>query len=171
MPEKESQPERRRVGADLIIPVVGTVYAIYYVASVWDFPAEAQRSGLFLASLLIFLCLLLFLRTGLALARGTAVWDFGMVLGPEKGRAARFGFFLLILVYLAVVRWSGFTLTTMGFLFGASLLAGIGSARKAAIFAVLTSLVGYVFFILILSTRFPRGPFENLMTAVGLPWS
>ena len=47
---------RRQVGSDLIIPVAGIAYAVYYVYSVWDFPPEAQRSGFFLAGLLVAPC-------------------------------------------------------------------------------------------------------------------
>ena len=42
MPERD---QKTPVGADLIIPVAAAAYAVYYVASVADFPFEAQISG------------------------------------------------------------------------------------------------------------------------------
>ncbi|WP_114965688.1 tripartite tricarboxylate transporter TctB family protein [Alkalilacustris brevis] len=168
---EENKPARKRVGADLLIPVVGTLYAGYYVYSVWDFPPEAQRSGFFLAALLVGLCVILFLRTALLHFAGRAEWEFSSLLGPREGRMGRIGFVALIFAYLLVVRHAGFTLTTFAFLFAGSLLGGIGSLRKAAIFAFVTAISGWLFFIVILGTRFPRGPFENLVTMVVATWN
>lgn len=152
------------VGADLIIPVAASVYAIYYVYSVWDFPPEAQRSGIFMASLLLCLSTLFFLRTVVRLKRGTARWDFVSVLGSVEGRSGRLAFFGLILGYLLIVSWGGFTLTTFLFLFTGSYVAGLRPWRKAVLFAAGGALGGWLFFIVILQTRFPRGPFEELVS-------
>ncbi len=160
----------QKVGADLIIPVMASLYAIYYVASVWDFPPEAQRSGLFLASMLLVLSGLFFLRTIWRVTRGNAEWEFSSVLGPREGRARRGGFVLLIVGYLLIVQWGGFTLTTFLFLFFGSMLAGLSPMRKAAIFAAVAALAGWIFFIVLLRTRFPRGPFEDFIAWVAQSW-
>lgn len=167
----ETKPDRKRVGSDLILPVVGICYAIYYVASVWDFPVEARRSGLFLAGMLIVLCLLFFLRTAVQALRGRVEWEFTVLLGPVEGRWHRLGFLLLIGAYLLFVRTLGFTLSTFMFLLVGSLLAGIPGIRRALVFASTASILGYLFFIQLLGTRFPRGPFEHLVTALVSPWS
>ncbi len=161
----------KRVGADLIIPVTATLYAIYYVASVWDFPPEAQRSGMFLAVLLIGLSTLFFIRTAIQLLRGHAEWEFSSVFGPREGRARRAAFFGLIIAYIFVVPWGGFTLTTFLFLLFGSMLAGLSPVRKAAIFAAVASIGGWLFFIVLLKTRFPRGPFEELVAWMIQPWT
>ena len=160
----------KKVGADLIIPVIATLYAVYYVASVWDFPPEAQRSGMFLAALLIGLSVLCFIRTAVQFMRGRAEWEFSSVLGPREGRGRRGAFFALIIGYLFVVPWGGFTLTTFLFLLVGSILAGLSPVRKAAIFAAIASLGGWFFFIFLLGTRFPRGPFEEFVTWVAKLW-
>lgn len=167
----ETKPDRKRVGSDLILPVVGTCYAIYYVASVWDFPVEARRSGLFLAGLLIILCSLFFLRTAIQALRGKVEWEFTALLGPREGRLQRFGFLVLIGAYLMFVQTLGFTISTFLFLLIGSLLAGIPGLRKALVFSAVASILGYLFFIQLLGTRFPRGPFEQLVTALVSPWS
>jgi hypothetical protein len=164
-------PDRKQVGSDLIIPVAGIAYAIYYVYSVWDFPAQAQRSGLFLASLLVGLCLILFIRIGFQLAQGRLEWEFTALLGPPEGRMRRLGFVALIAAYLLTVRTLGFTLTTFAFLFLGSLLAGLNSVRRAAVFAASAALAGWLFFIVLLGTRFPRGPFEALVAQVVSLWN
>lgn len=167
----ENRRSLKRVGADLIIPVTATMYAVYYVASVWDFPPEAQRSGLFLAALLIGLSTLFFIRTAVQLIRGRAEWEFTSVLGPRDGRGRRAAFFGLIIAYLFVVQWGGFTLTTFLFLFFGSMLAGLSPVYKAALFAGLASIGGWLFFIVLLKTRFPHGPFEELVTWVTQLWT
>lgn len=162
---------KKPVGADLIIPVAASLYALYYVASVWDFPPEAQRSGIFLAAMLLLFSGLFFVRVGLMAVRGQARWDFSAVLGPTERRLHRAGFLGLIFVYLFVVEWGGFTLTTFAFLFAGSWLAGLRPAGKAALFAAVAALGGWLFFVVVLGTRFPVGPFERLVAMVPTPWS
>ncbi|MEH6738771.1 MAG: tripartite tricarboxylate transporter TctB family protein [Sulfitobacter sp.] len=161
---------KKKVGADLIIPVLASLYAIYYVASVWDFPPEAQRSGIFLASLLLFLTSLFLIRTVVRVVQNRLEWEFASVLGPREGRDRRLGFFLLIIGYLLIVQWGGFTLTTFLFLLFGSMLAGLTPFRKAVLFAGVSSLGGWLFFIVILGTRFPRGPFEKFVTWATQSW-
>lgn len=161
---------RKQVGSDLIIPVAGIAYAIYYVYSVWDFPPEAQRSGFFLAGLLVTLSLIFFARIGILALRGRVEFEFDALLGPPQGRLRRLGFLALIGAYLLTVQTLGFTLTTFAFLFIGSILAGLESIRRAAIFAATAAIGGWLFFIVLLGTRFPLGPFEALMNLVVSSW-
>lgn len=166
----DTTSDRKQVGSDLIIPVFGIAYAIYYVYSVWEFPPEAQRSGLFLAGLLVFLCVLFFLRLALTIMRGNAEFEFTALLGPSEGRKGRLGFVALIAAYLLTVQTLGFTLSTFSFLFLGSMLAGLKSVRSAATFAAIAAISGWLFFIVLLGTRFPLGPFEALMAQVVSLW-
>ena len=167
-PEKGS---RRTFGADLILPVAASLYAIYYVASVWDFPPEAQRSGFVLAGLLLFLTTLYFIRTAIRAKSGT--WDFEIasILGPREGRTNRMIFFGLVLGYGAVAPWGGFTLTTFLFLAAGSYVAGLRPLRRALIFAAVTAIAGWLFFIVLLGTRFPEGPFEQIVSWIASLWN
>lgn len=167
----EDPKEARRYGADLVLPAAASLYAVYYVASVWSFPPEAQRSGLFLAGLLLTLTSLFFVRTAIGALRGGWRFDPSPLLGPYDGRSARLAFVALILVYLALVRLGGFTLTTFGFILLSSLVAGLRPVWRAAIFASVAALGGWLFFIVLLGTRFPEGPFERLMHAVMSAWT
>ncbi len=166
----DKSPDRKQVGSDLIIPVAGICYAIYYVSSVWSFPAEAQRSGFFLAGLLVSLCLIFFIRIGVQMARGRVDWEFTALLGPEQGRWRRLGFVALIGAYLLTFQALGFTLATFAFLFIGSILAGLTSVRRAASFAAIAAISGWLFFIVLLGTRFPLGPFEALVAQVVALW-
>lgn len=163
--------EKKRAGADLVIPVGASLYAVYYIASVWDFPAEAQQSGIFLAGLLLGLSALFFAKTAVTLARGQARWDFSALLGAHGGRRARFAFAGLTVAYIFVVPYGGFTLTTFVLVFLGSLLAGLRSLRRALVFATVVALSGWLFFIVALGTRFPRGPFEQLVSLAAASWN
>src|SRR3546814_14586840 len=85
-----SQNDQSKVpgGADLIIPVAAGAYAIYYVYSVWDFPFEAQISGLALAGLVCALVLAYFARTALDVLRGRQSLGFGSLSDSRKLRSA-----------------------------------------------------------------------------------
>lgn len=165
----DDDKRRPRYGADLILPVVASLYAIYYMASVWDFPLEAQMSGMFLAGLLLTLTTLFFLRTWLRARSGGWRFELGSVLGRREGRLERLAFVALTAVYPFVVGWGGFGLTTFAFVLCGALLAGLRPLKRAVGFAALAAVGGWLFFIVLLDARFPEGPFERLAEAI-LPW-
>lgn len=151
---------------ELIIPVTGSLYAVYYIVSVWNFPFQAQLSGVVLAGLFLFFALLFFLRTFGQIVTNRFDWRMAGLLGPTQEHRARAGFLVLVFGYLYLVPWGGFTLTTFVFLLVGSYLSGLRPWSKALIFAAVGAIGGWVFFILILGTRFPQGPFEQLVTVV-----
>lgn len=162
-----SQHETRKpVGADLIIPVVAALYAIYYVWSVRDFPFEAQFSGLTLAALLGLLTLIYFVRVAVGFARGRYSLGSGLLLGPRSGRMARLAFVALIVAYILVIPYLGFTLTTFAFLTASFVVSGARPLWRPICVAAAASLVGWLFFIVLLETRFPEGPFERAAEAL-----
>lgn len=151
---------RRPVGADLILPICAVAYAIYYVYSVREFPFEAQISGLLLAGLLGLLSALYFLRVAIGVARRRYSLAAGAWLGPRASILPRFVFMLLIVAYILAVPWLGFTLTTFAFLAASFLVLGARPIGRAIAVAALAALGGWLFFIMLLGTRFPTGPFE-----------
>ena len=162
----ENKSDARPVGAELILPVCAAVYALYYVWSVWDFPAEAQLSGIMLAGLLLSLVALYMVRLLRGFAVGKFSMGFGEFFGPQQSRFGRAMFFCLMLVTLLLVRWLGFTLTTFGFLFSSFLVLGVRPLSRALLIAGIGALTGWFFFIFLLGTHFPEGPFERLIEAV-----
>lgn len=161
----------RRFGADLILPVGASLYAIYYVASVWDFPPEAQQSGLFLAGLLLTLSALFFVRTAFAALRERWVFDLSPVLGPVEGRRGRALFVAIAVAYPFLAPFLGFTLGTFVVMALGAWVNGLRPARKAVLFGAGGALAGWLFFIVLLGTRFPEGPFERLVGWVIASWS
>ncbi|MGJ3264693.1 MAG: tripartite tricarboxylate transporter TctB family protein [Salinarimonas sp.] len=93
------------------------------------------------------------------------------MLGPIEGRGGRIGFLALVVAYVFVVSRGGFTLTTFVFVLLASLLAGRRPVGRALAFAAVAALSGWLFFIVLLGTRFPRGPFEHLVSWLVASWT
>ncbi|MGQ7793859.1 hypothetical protein ACUN0C_15740 [Faunimonas sp. B44] len=158
--------KKKAVGADLIIPLAGAAYAIYYVWSVRDFPREAQTSGMILAGMLLLLVFLYLVRVAVGLGAGRYSLGLGNFLGPKETRAARGIFFLLLLVSAYLIGSAGFTLTTFAFLSLSFIVLGIRPIWRALAIAAAAALIGWLFFIVLLGTRFPVGPFEQFMRSV-----
>lgn len=163
---QEQERTKKPVGADLILPVCAAAYAIYYVWSVHEFPMEAQLSGLILAGMLLLLVGLYFIRVALGLSAGRYGLGVGSFFGPSNSLRGRAIFFVLMLVTLVVIPWLGFTLTTFAFLLLSFLALGVRPVSRALTVAGIGALTGWFFFILLLGTRFPEGPFERSVQAV-----
>lgn len=157
---------RKPVGADLIIPIAAGAYAIYYVLSVRSFPWQAQMSGMILAGLMLLLVLIYMARVAIGLRRGRYTMGFGDFFGAPASRASRAIFVALIVAYIFAVPYLGFTLTTFAFLALSFHVAGARPVGRALLTAGLAALGGWFFFIVLLNTRFPKGPFEQLMGAI-----
>src|SRR5690606_1362464 len=155
--------ERVRL-VDLIIPVSAVVYAIYYVVSVRDFPFQAQITGLLLGSLLGPLCTVFFIRfVWQARRSGIRIGWIDLIGEPSIG-LKRLIFAGLILLSISAVPWGGFTLTTFVFLVASFHLLGVRPLTRVLVTAATAAIAGWLFFIVLLGARFPRGPFELLMS-------
>ena len=159
-----SEPNRRLRLADLIIPIAAVAYAIYYIASVRTFPFQAQMTGLLLGSIIGILCIVFFGRFA------WEAWHSGIrsgwedLFGDKTIGPRRAAFAGLILLSIVAAPWGGFTLTTFLFLLASLTLMGVRPLARALIVATVASIAGWLFFIVLLGTRFPRGPFEQLMS-------
>ena len=162
----QQNTRKKPVLADLILPVGAAAYAIYYVVSVRDFPFEAQLSGMVLAGLLCFLVLVFLVRTMIGLNRGRLYLGLGDFFGPPETAPRRLIFLLLIIGYVVAVPWLGFTLTVFAFLGLAFVVVGVRPWRRGLIVAGAAALVGWLFFVVLLDTHFPEGPFERAVGAL-----
>ena len=162
----EKDRPRKPVGADLILPACAAAYALYYVWSVHEFPLEAQLSGAILACMLLLLVAIYFVRVALGFFAGKYSLGLGDFFGPPASLKRRAVFFFLMLGTLVVVPWLGFTLTTFTFLSISFLVLGVRPVSRALSVAGIGALTGWLFFIVLLDTNFPEGPFERLVQAV-----
>ncbi|MCJ8145033.1 hypothetical protein MKI84_19090 [Ancylobacter sp. A5.8] len=163
---KDQRDARVATGADWIIPILGAVFATYYLISIKDLDWEAKVSGVFCAVVLFLLIGIFALRTVIGLARGTHYVEWRSLYESRKLGSVRATLFLLTVASVAAIPYAGFTLSTFGYLFLCFLVLQKMPARRAALIAGSLALFGFVLFILILRTAFPQGPFERLFFAL-----
>ena len=158
------KPEPRVIGGELIIPVAALALTIYYFTTIIDVPWSAQVSAFFIGAILILLIMVFFTRTVLALRRGEISLRIGEILEPVSFIPRRIALAALTIGYIVFIGWGGFTLTTFVFLALATLVLNEGR-RKGLIFtlAAVFAIGGWLLFIVAFDTRFPTGPFEQLM--------
>ncbi len=156
--------EPRGIGGELIIPVAALAFTVYYFITILDVPWTAQVSAFFVGAILILLLLIFFIRTALSLHRGEVSLRVGEILEPVLFVPRRIALLALTIGYVLLIQWAGFTLTTFVFLVLAMLLLNEG--RRKGLILILSAVFaigGWLLFIVAFETRFPAGPFEQLM--------
>ena len=157
----------RASGGELIIPIAGLIFTIYYFSTIWNSPWEAQVAAFFVGSILIVLILLFIAQTVGNLLRGKTQLDFSPLIHPIGLNLKRLALFGLTLGYILLIGHLGFTITTFLFLSGAILLLAKPKRPVLQIgIAAVMALAGYMLFIVAFAVRFPRGPFEELMRGI-----
>ncbi|MCZ6609948.1 MAG: hypothetical protein O7A66_08085 [Alphaproteobacteria bacterium] len=162
--EEQEKPERKSLGGDLVLPIGAFIFTLYYFYTIIDVPRIAQVSAFFVGTILIFLLILLAIRIGKEVKAGTADLRLGRLVEPRSFIPKRLALFALTLGFIFFVEWLGFTLTVFAFLSLAMLLLS-GGKKKGLAFSIAAILAfgGYLLFIVAFNTRFPAGPFEQLM--------
>ncbi len=159
--------ERKQIGGELVIPVAGILFTIYYFSSIIDSPWTAQVSAFFVGTILIVLSAVFVVRSLLSVVRRRAGLGMGQLLEDRHFIGRRFALLALTLAFIVVIEWGGFTLTTMAFLALAMLLLSGGRKIKLVLaLAVSIAIGGWLLFVVAFQTRFPVGPFELLMKQV-----
>ena len=155
--------QRSRRGDELVLPILSLLFAIYYLYTIKDLAWEAQVNGLLISSVLILLVLLFLIKVGIEVIRRQSTLGLGELFSWGRTQAARIGLFGLAVVYVLIIPYTGYTLTTLLFLFTAMLVLGVRSPVKLVVISLVLSLTGYYLFIVLLDTRFPPGPVEKLL--------
>ncbi len=158
------KPERKSIGGELILPIGAFIFTLYYFYTIIDVPRIAQVSAFFVGTILIFLLMILAVRIGKEVKAGTADLRLGRLVEPRSFIPTRLALLGLTLGFIFFIEWLGFTIIVFLFLVLAMLLLSKGR-NKGMIFSVAAVLAigGYLLFIVAFSTRFPAGPFEQLM--------
>ena len=160
----QGRREKKAIGGDLIIPVAALAFTLYYFITIIDVPWTAQVSAFFVGAILILLLLIFFIRTALSLGRGEVSLRIGEIVEPVLFVPRRIALLVLTIGYVLLIQWAGFTITTFVFLLLAMLVLNEG--RKKGLILILStvfSIGGWLLFIVAFETRFPAGPFEQLM--------
>lgn len=159
IPEEEKKPK----GDELVFPLMALAFAVYYLYTIMGLSWEAQINGVLFGSVLIFLIAVFLLKTFIDRQRGKISFKFKTFVFKSSSQMTRVWFLLLAIAYVVVIPWTGFTLTTFGFLVAAMLLLGVRSPVRLFAISLAMSVSGYLFFITLLKTRLPAGPVERLI--------
>lgn len=160
----ECSPERKAAGGQLVIPVAGILFTLYYFSTIWNSPFEAQVAAFFVGTILLALSLVFIVKLLWQWKGGEISLAFDDLVGGRAMRLRRLILFGLTLGFMVLIEYLGFTITTFLFLASAMLLLGEGRHPGRAIgIAFGAALGGYLLFILAFETRFPSGPFESFM--------
>ncbi len=166
-PEQSETREKRPLGGDLVIPVAALAFTLYYFSTIINSPWTAQVGAGLIGVILITLTLIFIARTALALRAGEADLRMGTLFSRDDIATGRIGLMAVTVLYIVVIQWGGFTLTTFAFLMAAMLILTRGRNKTLiVILSAVMALGGYAVFIYAFDTRFPRGPFEALMKSV-----
>ena len=160
-------PVKKPLGGDLVIPVAALAFTLYYFSTIINSPWTAQVGAGLIGVILITLTLIFIARTALALRAGEADLRMGTLFSRDDIETGRLGLMAVTVLYIVVIQWGGFTLTTFAFLMTAMLILTRGRNKTLIVtLSAVMSLGGYAVFIYAFDTRFPRGPFEALMKMV-----
>ena len=158
------KPEREPIGGELVIPVAAFIFTLYYFWTIIDVPWTAQVSAFFVGTILIGLIGAFVFRCVSRIRSGEASLQMGPLFAPTSYVPKRLALLGLTLGFIIFVQYLGFTITVFLFLSGAMLLLSSGRKKVFIIsLAAILSLAGWALFLWAFNTRFPAGPFENMM--------
>lgn len=159
--------DKRHVGGELVIPIAGLAFTIYYFSTILDSPWTAQVSAFFVGAILIALITAFLIKTVVAYMAGEVDFAPGPLAEPLSFLPKRVALLGLTVGYIIVIHYLGFTITT--FLFMAASMLLLSNGRNIAFIlglSLVVSVAGWALFILAFETRFPIGPFEALMNTL-----
>ncbi len=155
---------KKQIGGELVIPVAALIFTLYYFSTIYDSPWTAQVSAFFIGAILLMLIAIFLVKSVIAWRAGEVGLGLGSLVAPRSFIPKRIALFALTLGFIVFVEWGGFTITTFAFLCLSILLLS-GTRRWRLVLGLSAGLAigGYLLFILAFDTRFPDGPFEQLM--------
>ncbi len=159
--------DKRHVGGELVIPIAGLAFTIYYFSTILDSPWTAQVSAFFVGAILVGLIAAFLIKTVVAYMAGEVDFAAGPLAEPLSFLPKRVALLCLTVGYIIVIHYLGFTITTFLFLAASMLL--LSNGRNIAFIlglSLVVSVAGWALFILAFETRFPIGPFEALMNTL-----
>jgi hypothetical protein len=157
----DTRPEP--LGADFIIPVLGSALTIYYLATTRTLVWEARATATFIGAILLALSAVQFGRLIVRLAAGRGSWSLGDIVADTFHNRQRLQLLALVALFIATIEWVGTTLGLFLLLNGCMLVLGVRRVPTLLSVSIITSAVVYVLLIYLLESRLPAGPVEQLI--------
>lgn len=167
MPKIRKNSDKQNIAGECIIPILGVLFTVYYVYSIIDAPWTAQVNAVLVGTTLILVSAIFFLKKFSLLIRGGAEFTVPFARLLPALQTPQTAFIVTSFLYLILIDFLGFTLTTTLFFWTSMLILG---HRKRpyhkAILSVIMALIGYAVFIVMFETRLPIGILEQVLGKV-----
>lgn len=164
--QQTEKPKKKALGADLVIPVLAVAFTLYYFSTIWGLGWEAKANGLAIGTTLLLLIAIFLTRTALQMKRGKATLAMDRLLKPMESQGRRLGLIGAIVAFIAVLPWLGLTLDIFLFMGTTMFVLGVRKPLPLLAMALIVAAGAYVGFIVVLNTRFPRGPVETVLARI-----
>ncbi len=152
------------LGADLVIPGLGVLLAIYFFVTVSELPWEAKANAFAIGSVLLLLVAIFVIRIVIKVARGEATLGFEKLFDQASAQWKRLWLLISLIGFIALLPWLGFTLSLFLGMVASMLIMGVREPRPLLGTALGVAVCCYLMFIALLDTNFPHGPVETLLT-------
>lgn len=162
-PEPELRPQRQALGADLIIPGLAAGLTIYFLVNTAGLVWEARANGTVIGAVLLILVAVQLVRIGLEVRRGRASLGLGSLLERSTVQVQRLGLLVVLTLFIAAIPWVGTTLGLFFALAASMWLLGVRDPRALLGISLAVAASVYLLFIVLLQSRLPVGPIENLL--------
>jgi hypothetical protein len=160
----EQLPGRKLpLGADLVIPALALGFAAYFFFSIADLAWEAKANGVLIGSVLVLLAAIQLVRVGVRLAKGEGDLSLDPLLLPRDALPKRVGMVVLTALFIGTMKWLGLTLALLLAMLAGLYLMGVRKRSQLIYVSLGVATAGYLMFIAVLESDFPRGPIEQLL--------
>ncbi len=151
--------------AELVVPVLATVFSFYYLYTIQDIPFLAQMYGGGISFFLVFLCLVVTLRVVVRIVRSRGEAEpatFGEIIQAGRYYSKAIALVLGMALYIGLMPYLGYPLLSFLFVAGATYILGVKSIPRSLLISLAVTVAGYVLFIVFLQVRLPIGPLRYL---------
>lgn len=149
---------------ELIIPVGAIAFAIYYLYTVWALPFQAKVVGIYVASAIGLLSLVLFARFAREVFRGTKSLGFAGFFSDPVSEVRRWGILAATCLFIALMPALGFVVSLFLFVLACVLLVGgMERLRAGLIISASLTAIAFAIFILFVKVRFPLSGVDTFL--------
>lgn len=164
--EPEPKEPKAALGADLIIPLMAAGLTIYFLVSTRGMAWEARANGTVIGGGLLAMIAMHLVRVAMRLRRGEGTLGFGDLFARSHVQGQRLAMLVVLIVFIALVPWLGTTLGVFLSLLLLMLTLGVRSWRALFLISAVVAATVYLLFMLLLQSRLPSGPVEEMLARI-----
>ena len=166
-----NSPMEKRTGIlpELIIPVGAIAFAIYYLSTVWELPFQAKVVGIYVASAIGILSLVLFIRFAREIITRRKSLGFEGFFSDPVSEGRRWSVLALTIGFIVLMPVLGFVVTIFSFVLSTVvIIGGLQRWRAALITATGMTVAAFLIFIVFVKVRFPTTILDETLKGIFL---